>query len=350
MGQYRVVKGLAFAVLVAAGARLATADDIMGEYEGTFIADKTVTLKASADVVAEGDGYYRIVLAAPGKAGGDGAFVEVYGRKFKQEVGLIGQAGGYHWSGEIAKGVLVAKSAYGQSFELKKIERTSPTAGLKPPEGAVVLLPFASGKKPDTSLWTNRAWKAMGNGSMQCEPRKGANRTRQQFSHIRRLHVEFKLPLEPSHRGQHRANSGVYLLDAYEVQVLDSFGLVHTSGDCGGRKNVGPGDSGDEMDFVLLDELVHDLAANIGFVLCVTDDNLGRQSTQLAAQVIQRQQETVTLVAAEYPASTGKSVHEADSYFFFLCRCRLRQHRQSDKGCSCGRHYQFGFHWIRLPM
>ena len=238
MGQYQVVKGLAFAVLVAAGARWATADDIMGEYEGTFIADKTVTLKASADVVAEGDGYYRIVLAAPGKEGRAGAFIEVYGRRFRHEVGLIGQAGGYHWSGEIARGVLVAKSAYGQSFELKKIERTSPTAGLKPPEGAVVLLPFASGKKPDTSLWTNREWKAMGNGSMQCEPRKGANRTRQQFSHIRRLHLEFKLPLEPSHRGQHRANSGVYLLDAYEVQVLDSFGLVHTSGDCGGLYGV----------------------------------------------------------------------------------------------------------------
>lgn len=238
MGHYRWVKSLAFLVMVAAGARLATADDIMGEYEGTFIADKTVTLKASADVVAEGNGYYRIVLSAPGKEGGDGAFVEVYGRQFRREVGLIGEAGGYHWSGQIANGVLVAKSGYGQSFELKKIERTSPTAGLKPPEGAVVLLPFASGKKPDTSLWTNSEWKAMGNGSMQCEPRKGANRTRQQFSHIKRLHVEFKLPLEPSNRGQHRANSGVYLLDAYEVQVLDSFGLVHTSGDCGGLYGI----------------------------------------------------------------------------------------------------------------
>ena len=109
MGHYRWVKSLAFLVMVAAGARLATADDIMGEYEGTFIADKTVTLKASADVVAEGNGYYRIVLSAPGKEGGDGAFVEVYGRQFRREVGLIGEAGGYHWSGQIANGVLVAK-------------------------------------------------------------------------------------------------------------------------------------------------------------------------------------------------------------------------------------------------
>jgi hypothetical protein len=30
----------------------------------------------------------------------------------------------------------------------------------------------------------------------------------------------------------------VYLLDAYEVQVLDSFGIFQTSGDCGGLYNV----------------------------------------------------------------------------------------------------------------
>jgi hypothetical protein len=30
----------------------------------------------------------------------------------------------------------------------------------------------------------------------------------------------------------------VFLNDTYEVQVLDSFGLVHTSGDCGGLYNL----------------------------------------------------------------------------------------------------------------
>jgi hypothetical protein len=73
---------------------------------------------------------------------------------------------------------------------------------------------------------------------MQIVKGKGSNRTKQQFSDVKQLHVEFKLPLEPKGRGQGRANSGVYLLDAYEVQVLDSFGIVHTSGDCGGLYNV----------------------------------------------------------------------------------------------------------------
>lgn len=225
-------------VLFVAGGQMAEADLFMGEYEGTFFPDKAVKLKASADVIAEGDGYYRVVLEAPGKKGRAGVFVEIYGRQFGPEVGLFGRAGGYHWSGQIKNGVLVAKSHYGQYLELRKIESTSPKAGLKPPQGAVVLLPFTPGQKTETSAWTNTEWKVLDNGSMQCEPGKGANRTKQAFSRVKHLHVEFKLPLEPSNRGQGRANSGVYLLDTYEVQVLDSFGLVHTSGDCGGLYNI----------------------------------------------------------------------------------------------------------------
>jgi hypothetical protein len=100
------------------------------------------------------------------------------------------------------------------------------------------LLPYKAGVKPDMSGWTNTNWLALDNGSMQIFKGKGSNRTKQQFSDVKQLHVEFKLPLEPKGRGQGRANSGVYLLDAYEVQILDSFGIVQTSGDCGGLYNV----------------------------------------------------------------------------------------------------------------
>lgn len=212
----------------------------MGEYEGTFYPDKTFTMKATADVVAEGDGNYRIVIDANSDdPAQEGVFIEIYGKKAGSEVTISSRAGGYDWKGEIKDGKLNVQGHYGLHFELKKIESKSPRAGAKPPPNAVILLPYKAGEKPDMNDWTKKTqWKALDNGSMQIVPGKGSNKTERHFSDIKQLHVEFKLPLEPKGRGQGRANSGVYLLDAYEVQVLDSFGIVHTSGDCGGLYNV----------------------------------------------------------------------------------------------------------------
>ncbi|MHC4228596.1 MAG: 3-keto-disaccharide hydrolase [Planctomycetota bacterium] len=211
------------------------AKPFMGQYKGTFYPDNKVTMDATATVVDEGDGDYRInIHAISDDPKLEGAHIEIMGREFGPQVHLSSRAGGYDWRGEIQNGRLAARSQYGQHFELEKIESKSPRAGAKPPEGAVILLPYKAGTKPDLSGWTNSEWKARDNGSMESAKGKGANKTRREFSDIKQLHVEFKLPLEPHGRGQHRANSGVYVIDAYEVQVLDSFGLVHTSGDCGG--------------------------------------------------------------------------------------------------------------------
>jgi len=211
----------------------------MGEYEGSFHPDPKVTFKAIGKVVQESETSYRVVLfTGPETPVTEGAYVEVYGNAPGDEVYIKGRCGGYPLEGGIKDGNLWVRSQYGQYWELKKIESKSPRAGVKPPEGAVVLLPFEAGKTANLSAWTNGEWKALENGVMQCAPGKGANRTKQQFGDIKHLHIEFKLPLEPLERGQGRANSGVYLSDHYEVQVLDSFGLTHTSGDCGGLYNI----------------------------------------------------------------------------------------------------------------
>jgi hypothetical protein len=56
------------------------------------------------------------------------------------------------------------------------------------------------------------------------EARNGDLRTRQAFGDLT-LHVEFWLPrYPPDVTGQARANSGVYLQDRYEIQILDSYG------------------------------------------------------------------------------------------------------------------------------
>lgn len=52
----------------------------------------------------------------------------------------------------------------------------------------------------------------------------GDIRTKDSYDDFR-LHVEYWLPkLPPDVTGQDRANSGVYLQDRYEVQILDSYG------------------------------------------------------------------------------------------------------------------------------
>ena len=232
-------KHIACSAIVHCFAMSLLAGPFMGEYEGTFHPDPKVSFKAIGKVVQEGDNLYRIVLyTGPETPVTEGTCVEIYGAAQGPEVRLTGRSGGYGWNGQIKDGNLRAQSAYGQYFELKKIQSRSPRAGVKPPAGAVVLLPFDPGKAPDLSGWTNGEWKALDNGSMQIAPGKGANRTKRQFGDIRHLHLEFKLSLEPLNRGQGRANSGVYLADRYEVQVLDSFGLTHTAGDCGGIYNV----------------------------------------------------------------------------------------------------------------
>ncbi|MEU0558246.1 discoidin domain-containing protein [Dactylosporangium sp. NPDC006015] len=68
----------------------------------------------------------------------------------------------------------------------------------------------------------------LGNGGV--EVLGGDIRSRESFGDFR-LHIEFWLPNLPSDvTGQQRANSGIYLQDRYELQVLDSFGVPSAPG------------------------------------------------------------------------------------------------------------------------
>ncbi len=125
------------------------------------------------------------------------------------------------------KAVLTPETFMGEGdtgkFSLQKVHRASPTLGAKPPSEAVVLFDgtncdaFVGGHFDEL----NRNLLASGSKTNRADF--------QDYS----LHVEFLLPFKPLGRGQDRANSGVYMQDRYEVQVLDSFGLKGVSNECG---------------------------------------------------------------------------------------------------------------------
>jgi hypothetical protein len=85
------------------------------------------------------------------------------------------------------------------------------------------------GGLPNTSEWENAKWRRLKGGMF--EAGNGDNRTKRVFGDCR-LHVEFQIPYQPGN-WRDRGNSGVYLQDRYEVQVLESFGWEPDPGICG---------------------------------------------------------------------------------------------------------------------
>ncbi|MFP4055381.1 MAG: DUF1080 domain-containing protein [Candidatus Brocadiia bacterium] len=205
----------------------------MGEYEGEHTAASGQKRAAKAKLVARGRGRYDVVLTFLQRSrGSERARLELDGRRLDGGVWVRGQALGVEWKGALSGQRLVVASSGQESacFRLRRAERHSPTEGQAPPEGAVVLLPFEPGRPTSLEAWTNPRWKVLEDGSVLV--RGGDNRTRRQFQDFR-AHIEFRCPFMPTRRGQRRGNSGVFLQDRYELQVLDSFGLEPHRRGCG---------------------------------------------------------------------------------------------------------------------
>lgn len=125
----------------------------------------------------------------------------------------------------VRDGVLNGRISDKQEFQLQRIERRSPTLGMKPPENAVVLFDGSNTKE-----WT-RGRLDETTGLLNTDG--GDILTKRKFNNYA-MHVEFLLPYRPEARGQGRGNSGFYQVDHYEVQILDSFGLDGKNNECGG--------------------------------------------------------------------------------------------------------------------
>jgi len=128
----------------------------------------------------------------------------------------------------VAAALALAIAAPAVADGAEKVE-PKPTLGKKPPKGAVVLLAYEPGKKPTFEHWQS-AWKASEEG--WAEIGKDNLLTREPFGSMR-LHLEFCVPETPGKTGQGAGNSGVYIMDRYEVQILNSYGKKSGAGDCG---------------------------------------------------------------------------------------------------------------------
>ncbi|MFN9375217.1 MAG: DUF1080 domain-containing protein [Planctomycetaceae bacterium] len=188
---------------------------LQGEYAGPATASSNQGLQ----LVALGDGKFQGVLYGKGLPG------ESWDGKTRlaltgETVGGKLQLSGTNFRATVEGGQVQA-DLDGVKFTLKKVERQSPTLGAKPPQGAVVLF---DGTNPD-------AWDKgkLVEGNLLAV----GTRTKQKFKDYT-LHLEFRTPYMPHARGQGRGNSGLYLNDQYEFQILDSFGLAGENNECGG--------------------------------------------------------------------------------------------------------------------
>lgn len=121
----------------------------------------------------------------------------------------------------------------GESSELSDAERAARTEVWEP---APPVVDTPAGKGPsdavvlfdgtDLSAWEGEEggpaeWRVEG-GAMTVVPGGGGIRTREAFCDVQ-LHLEWRAPADiVGYDGQDRGNSGVFLQERYEVQVLDS--------------------------------------------------------------------------------------------------------------------------------
>ncbi len=194
---------------------------IQGEYSGELGSKKE---KFGLQVIARGGGKFD-AYSFEGGLPGDGFDAENGKRegpyKFETKDGVV-SAVDEGMVGTIKDGAISVKDADGKSIgELKRADRKSKTLGKKPEKGAIVLFDGSDAKGWKNGKMTKDGYLLRGTESLR------------KFQDCF-LHMEFRVPYEPTNRGQGRGNSGVYLQRRYEVQIIDSFGEKARHDLCGG--------------------------------------------------------------------------------------------------------------------
>ncbi|ETN94563.1 3-keto-disaccharide hydrolase [Zhouia amylolytica] len=102
--------------------------------------------------------------------------------------------------------------------------KVDPTGNNGVPSDAVILFDGS-----DLNAWVSSKdttqtadWILNNNGSMTVKNGAGNIQTKQKFGDIQ-LHIEWKNPAESEATNQSRGNSGIFLQNRYEIQVLDTY-------------------------------------------------------------------------------------------------------------------------------
>jgi len=201
-----------------------------GEYLGAITTSRGTVIPVGLQIVALGNGGFQGKMYRAGLPGSD--WDEILTSELLADRSETPESGAsspvvftskqHTGQFEIGENVAIVRDRDGNVLgQLPKIVRSSPTLGLEPPKDAVVL--FRDGK---------------------IDGLEGAKVVNDEFLDVGfttdfnvrdfRLHLEFRTPYMPFGRGQKRGNSGVYIQQRYETQVLDSFGLEGLPNECGG--------------------------------------------------------------------------------------------------------------------
>ena len=192
--------------------------------QGEYTANEGETTHG-VQVVALSGGKFLGALFEGGLPGGGAKsteFVKLEGNRKGDSIELAGSGKSF----VIKDGLLK-----GEGLVLSKTIRQSPTLGQVAPEGAVYLYNSEKGINGFTPGKTRGEYLAEGQV------------TKDSFKDFH-LHLEFRTPYKPATPpgSQDRGNSGVYIFNNYETQVLDSFGIKAEFNYCGSLYRTRPPD------------------------------------------------------------------------------------------------------------
>ncbi len=208
----------------------ASTGPFMGNWEGKWSAQEEKDPFVGAQIIALGKDTYQLnLLPALDHRSEPYAVLEL-----KPKDGQLTFKSGKYYGTVTAESFTGGKveddPAKSATFVMHRVVKESPTMGLKAPENAVILFDGSSMDAWDKG--DKAGWGVVDGHLMPIDPKADEIVSKGKFKSVH-MHVEFRLPYLPEARGQSRGNSGVFLQDEYEVQVLDSFGLPGYFRECG---------------------------------------------------------------------------------------------------------------------